>query len=181
MADPLAGVDVPALFKRMSLYAARRLGKRATLEEGEDLAAEALRQLYDPEFKDWDPTKQSIEDFLGSTINGLVQNRRRRKAPQLLEGAEDLEAVAGQSSAASPAEVVERKLDGREAMNRLLESIKDDPLVTEIVMLQLDGVEDPKIQAERFGRPRKDIYNARRRLETHLEALRRVWEDDNGN
>lgn len=160
-----------AVFKQLVLWAVRRHGlSQADAEEvvqegiGQYLAAGGVVDLADQKALRWG---------ISSRINGIVNNRRRKKS--LREDALDDESLGelvdvGPELRAIGDDIV------RKAISELLERVEADDLMTGIVMQIADGVEDPADQAKALGRPIAEVYNARRRLKPHVEAVRKLME-----
>lgn len=77
--DVVDDYDWDETYRRLLAYSLNRLG-RARLADAEQLAQEALTQLFDSEHYNWDPDGGvSLIDDLGSRVNGLVLNLRRKE------------------------------------------------------------------------------------------------------
>ena len=64
----------------------------------------------------------------------------------------------------------------RKAVSALLDRVDGDDLVLAIVMQIADYVSDAAAQAKALGRDVREVYNARRRLKTHVEAIEKLME-----
>jgi hypothetical protein len=53
----------------------------------------------------------------------------------------------------------------------------EDDLVFGLISQAAEGVEAPADQAKALGRSVQDVYNARRRLKTHVEQLKASMEE----
>ena len=74
-------LDWADIFGRLVLFAFRRRqlrGVPGSLADAEDLAAEAIRRLFDLNYAPWDPAREpDLLRHLGSTVNGLLSNEMR--------------------------------------------------------------------------------------------------------
>ncbi len=104
-----------------------------------------------------DPT--ALLNALGSNVNGIAVNRRRKKAQLAV-------VLTTDGSAAElddPSDPEQRIVDGqiaRKAISTLLERVEKDELATAIVIQTSDGVEHPADQAKALGRGVREVYNA---------------------
>ena len=166
----LQSVDWSRVLPRLTAFALRRLARGARLPDAEDIAREAIAQLYDPKYKKWDPAERDLLLDLGSRVNGIIQNRRRKKVEVLGDEVDEVRALdAERRDSADPV----RGIEARQTLDRLLARVSKDELVEQILLLMTDGVFKAAAQAEALKRPIKDIYNARRRLVDHVESIRR--------
>jgi predicted transcriptional regulator len=76
----LEGVDWRATTLRLTKFAHMRT-KGVSWELAEDLAQEAITQLLDPRYMDWDPEREpELLEHLQNVVRGLASNRRRTAA-----------------------------------------------------------------------------------------------------
>lgn len=118
---------------------------------------------------------KALLDALGSRINGIAVNRRRKKAELAVRLTADGEAA----ELDDPPDVEQRMVDdqiARKAVSALLERIESDDVATAIVMQTMEGVEDPADQAKALGRGAQEVYKARRRLKSHVESVKQLME-----
>lgn len=171
----LEGVDWKDTFRRLVLYAHRKLGHQVPLAEAEDMAGEALRQFLDPEYADWDPARQTLPMKLGSIVNGLFQNRTRIKRTDNEIG-HDFTSPTATLPTTSPelgpdARALSRA-EGRRALTLLEEELKGHDHAESVFLLECDGVSDCKEQAAALCLPIGTVYKARHRLGQAREAVR---------
>jgi DNA-directed RNA polymerase specialized sigma24 family protein len=170
----LAMQDWSAITKRLVAYAHRRL-RRRSIETAKEIAQEALTRIWDPEYAGWDPAKEPmLLRHLGSVVNGIVRNlhvsmRERAavgRAPEIVERLAELPEGAPDGRSA------DGRMDARKIVDRLLERTGTDEIVSGIVLLMAEGIDRPAEQAAALDRTVRDIYNARRRLKDHGNAVR---------
>jgi DNA-directed RNA polymerase specialized sigma24 family protein len=160
-------------FKKLVLWTIKR--HRMKPADAEETVQEAIR-LFLAAGGVADPSRpKALLDALRSNVNGIAVNRGRKKAAKAVGLTED----------GSPAELkspphLEDRIVGdqiaRKAISTMLERVDGDHLVTSIFMLKLDGVEDAADQAKALGCNVRDVYNARRRLKTHTDAVEKLME-----
>ncbi len=178
--DSLNWADI---FRRLVLFAFRRRqlrGSSGSLADAEDLAAEAIRRLFDLQYTPWDPTRApDLLRHLGSTINGLLSNELRAarvnreqsmSVPSVLQAAEE-------SAAADPQ--FDGTPDYRRAMSLLESRVANDEVIPQLLLLEEEGVTKPAVQAAQLHLEVGVIYKARRRLAQHREAVRRELNGEN--
>ena len=174
--EDLEGQDWSEISRRMTAYTLRRLGKGANVEDAKEIAQEAFTQLLSPDYRDWDPEEQpDLKDHLRSVINGLVMNRwRKRSGNETLVHQHPLESLPNPDPGGNqtPESVAAERIDGRRALDLLLDRVAGDGLCEGVILLFADGVDKPAEQAVRLDQPVAAIYNARRRLQGHLGATR---------
>jgi DNA-directed RNA polymerase specialized sigma24 family protein len=143
--------------------------------DAEQVVQEAIR-LFLRAGGQADPNNpKALIDGLGSNINGIAVNRRRKKA----ELAVRLTADGTDAEPDDPPDAEQRLIDdqiARKAISAILERVKDDQRATEVVMMMSEGIEDPADQAKAMGCDVREVYNARRRLKTHVEAIKQRME-----
>jgi hypothetical protein len=153
-----------SISKRLVLYAAKhhRLGN----DDAQEVAQEAIRRYFDPKYAAWDREKYpELLRFLGSTVNGIVSNMRKRAANRH-ELATDNLAESDWHDHSPSAE--QRLLDaalGRKAVGMLLEAAKGNQLVEDVCLQMFCGIDTPAEQASALGVPVESVYEARRRLD----------------
>lgn len=159
--------------RRLTAYARWRLGWNANIADAEEIAQEALRIVLDPDFREFDPAKEDMMWHLQSNVNGIINNRRVKKAL----ANEQLHDFTRESSddrfqKASPG--VKRVQD-----HRLLEILHDhaealgDVHAQCVVMSALSGDFDDAETAKKLGVPKQKVYDARQRLKRYLAAILR--------
>lgn len=173
--EVLEGQDWNRVFQRLTLYTYRRLGSRATIDLAQDVAAEAIRQFLDPDYAEWDQEKEpSLQRRLGSIVNGLLRNWRRDKATNVEVLHDFVDAVPQKvpSGLSSPEARSAAASDGRRALDLLLEQLDGDEHGQSILLLECDGVDEPKEQAAQLNVALPIVYKARYRLSRAREAVK---------
>lgn len=161
-------------FKRLVLWTVRR--HRANPADAEEIVQEAIRQFIQSGGVPDPVDSKVLLEALGSRVNGIVVNRRRKK----VERAVRLTSDGSQAELDDPPDPSERIVGAQlanKAISALLERLSDDPIATAVVMQTADGVEDPAEQAKALGCDVREVYNARRRLKVQTEAIRKLMED----
>ena len=164
-------------YKRLFAYAVSKLG-RSRSTDAEEIAQEAIRQFFDPEHYDWersdgDGLDELLRD-LGSRVNGLVSNywKKRKRRGDWAHLDTDPPAAT-----ASPEVRVANAEDLQWAVNEVLDRIaENDELAGEVLLQMSEGVEHPGDIASVLGVGVKKVYNARRRLKPHIDAVARELE-----
>jgi hypothetical protein len=170
-------LDWADIFGRLVLFAFRRRRLRGvpdSLADAEDLAAEAIRRLFDSNYAPWDPAREpDLLRHLGSTVNGLLSNEMRAarvklerslSVPSVLESAEQTAAADAHPDGAD---------DYRHAMSLLEARIANDQIASQLLFLEEEGVTKAALQAAELKLDVAAIYAARRRLARHCQAVRR--------
>lgn len=157
--------------KRLLAYTVRKLG-RQPFADAEELVQEALRQFFDSEYYDWarvdgDGLDELLMD-LGSRVNGLLSNywkkRKRRGVSVPIDCDHKAEGVSPEDRATNANEVTH-------AVNILLDRVADDEMAVEVLLKMAEGFRHAGDIAEALGVEAKEVYNARRRLRPHIDAV----------
>jgi hypothetical protein len=159
--------------KRLVAWTVRR--HRMNPADAEETVQGAIRLFLKADGQADPANPKALLDALGSKINGIAVNWRRKKA----ELAVHLTADGADAELEDPPGAEQRIVDdqiARKAISALLERIEDDELAMAIVMQTIEGVENPADQAKAIGRDVQEVYNARRRLKTHVETVRQLME-----
>jgi hypothetical protein len=158
----------------LTSFAQRRLGPHASWAEAEDLAQDAIRRAFDPAHVAWDPRRQpDLFRYLGSIVNGLVQNRRRH-AQCVAASAQDLvRQEEARADGLLPDTRVERRELAQRALDWLSGAVEGDALAAGVLRLQVEQTDDVGTQAASLRAPRAEVYAARRRLRGHFARLAR--------
>lgn len=163
----VVGIDWRTIHKRLFTFAVRR--HRLSPDDADEVVQQAILRFLDPAYVAYDPAVHGdVLRFLGSIVNSLVANQRRRPStiPLLVVVFEHLT-----DTAPSPEDQAIGTEHAREVVALLLERTARDPIAGRLLTLLLEGVTDPEEQAAKLGVPVAEIKNAMRRLKTHLETL----------
>jgi len=143
--------------------------------DAEDIVHEAIEQFIRAGGVADPADRGALLQALGSRINGIVVNQRRKKA---------LRAV-GPTADGAPAELEDPPdpemtlVEGaavRKAVGLLLDRTAGDELACAIVLEMAEGMDEPAELAKVLGRDVGEVYNARRRLKPHIEAVNKIKE-----
>lgn len=176
-------LDWADTFSRLVLFAFRRgqlRGLPGSLADAEDLAARAIRRLFDSNYTPWDPVREpDLLRHLGSTVNGLLSDDMRaarvklgrsRRVPSVLKSVEQTATIDAHPDAA----------DGyRDAMSLLEARLANDEIAAQLLGLEEEGVTKATLQAARLKMDIAANYGARRRLARQCQVVRRELEGKN--
>lgn len=177
--EVVAAADWAAIYVRLTAFARERL-RGGAVEDAQRLARDAIRTLLDPESTvTWDHEREPDPmRCLGSIVNGLVRNHFRKKVTKAEVLTDDIEAS---SDDAFTMPDQERRLIAADMRAKILSRVLDlsdgDDLVQEIAVLAEEGVLDVAGQIERLRVPRSRIYEARRRFQERVDAVREELEE----
>jgi hypothetical protein len=160
-------------FKRLVVWTVKR--HRMNPADAEETVQEAIRLFLNSGGRADPANPKLLIDALGSSINGIAVNRRRKKAALAVGLTADGEPAEPEDYLDAEQRIVDLAI-ARKAVSSLLDRVVDDDVATGIVMQTLDGVEDPAAQAKALGRSAHEVYNARRRLKAHVEAVKKLME-----
>jgi len=150
------------------------------MDEAERLAQEAICEFLDPEYTGDPEQETDLLWKLQSIVNGLISNLKRKHSTIFERSLEPAGLDSACSGSSCPETEALTRVEAGRVTRLLLSHVGGDELVREILRLQLDeGIEKPRDQAERLDRPIAEVYNARRRLGGHLDAMReRLCEEE---
>ena len=174
--DELEKQDWNRILRRLTDYARWCLGFDGKIEDAEEIASEAVRIVFDPQRRNWDPAKDDLIWHLQSNVNGIISNRRAKKA------------LSKERLLDFPAETTDSRFHSenpgvaRLEQRNLLEAAHDhagklgDTHVQTLVLEALDGNVDAKDIAAKLNVEPQKIYDARQRLKKYLLAILREKE-----
>lgn len=171
--------DWSEIYKRTTAFALARIRpqSQATLSTAEEIAQEAIGRLFDANYKQWDPAREPLLDHLRSVVNGIAHNRwkmSKRRSEELCDP-EELARLSDESkNRAVEGMKVETTLYAEKVVSTLGRRLDGDTLAENVFLLTMEGIDRPKDQAAHLQCPVEDIYNAKRRLRDHLEAIRNL-------
>ncbi len=169
--------DWSAIYKRTTAFARARIrpASQATLAIAEEIAQEAIGRLFDANYKQWDPAREPLLDHLRSVVNGIAHNRSKmskRRSEDLCDP-EELARLSDESKDRADEGIkVETTLYAEKMVATLGRRLDGDALAENVFLLTMDGIDRPREQAEQLQCHVRDIYNAKRRLRDHLEAIK---------
>lgn len=162
----VVAIDWRTIHKRLFTFAVRR--HRLSPDDADEVVQQAILRFLDPAYVAYDPAVHGdVLRFLGSIVNSLVANQRRRPStlPLLVVVFEHLD------TAPSPEDQAIVTEHAREVVALLLERTARDRIASRLLALLLEGVTDPEEQAANLGVAVAEIKNAMRRLKTYLETI----------
>jgi hypothetical protein len=168
--SPLDGdTDWAEVFRRLTLFAHRRLGVGADLARAEELASEAIsRFLAVDRGARAQMGSLNLTHDLGSIVETLLSDHR---APCAVGDAERFR----QQPPGQRAPTAQRDSDAvalSSPISLLAKGIAGDRLMEGIVLLSLEGILDASAQAVHLISPITEIYEARKRLSRVIAAIR---------
>jgi len=156
---------------RLTATAHRLMRKRCPLADAENVAQAAICQVLDPDYKDWDPEKNTLFKHLESVAIGIIHNQYVNAGERMRKKAIDIAA----NPVASEAIAVDDEVASRETAARVFTALRkhfaNKRLETSVVELFSRGVELPREQVEELGLPYMQVYGARSRV---VEQAQRI-------
>lgn len=162
-------------FKRLLVWTMKR--HHMNRADAEDTVQEGIRLFLRAggTVNPADP-KQLVND-IGSRINGIAIDRRRKKA----DGAVCLTTDGAPAEPDEGSDPEGRTADddaARKAITAVLQRVEDDEVATGVILQSLEGADDAEAQAKALKRSVVEIYKARRRLKGHWDAVKKLMESD---
>ena len=189
----LESLDWTAIYKRLVFYAAQRLQRMGLCDswgtaykQPERWVNEAVSELLDPKYTECTAdNEEEVVDYLRSRINGLINNYRNKAATKNERLYPPEKMPDSERFSCSPEVLLlqkEKQEVQKDALDRLDKRISQtgDELLENVLLLELDGIGKPKKQAEELGLPVKEIYETRRKLKKHCEAVGTVLKAEEG-
>src|SRR5262245_60704361 len=147
---------------------------RLPAADAEEVVQDAIRQFLEAGGIVDPGHPKDLLTALGSRINGLAVNIRRKKALLFVRPTRD--GVLPDSESVGGEERVINDMVAQSGMKLLLERVEDDELLSSMVSKIAEGVEDPSELANVLGRDVHEVYNARRRLNARVAAVKMIME-----
>jgi DNA-directed RNA polymerase specialized sigma24 family protein len=167
----LDAIDWRTVFPKLTAYAHRRLARKNP-QRAQELAQDAIAQLYSPSERLWDPDAQpDVLFFLCGLVNGLVANDRRRKHRTSEVHVSERKYASYASPAPSPEDALAELQERALAMAALRRHVANDEIASSIVEMFSDGLDDPAAQAARSGLSITQIRNGRKRVLRAVDAV----------
>ena len=148
---------------------------RVNLADAEEMVQDAIRLFLKAGCAIDIHDEAGFLQKLGSNVNGIAVNRRRKKALVSVNLTKD-------GSPTEPGEhfdaeqIIVSEDQAKKSVTALLERVQGDELVFAIVMQMVDGVDEAAAQAQTLGVNVTEIYKARRRLKAHADAIEKLME-----
>lgn len=182
--DEHTQIDWASICKRLTVYTYHRLERYglAYTELAEDIAFEAMRRMFDDAYADIDGhDTKTILFHLGSVVNGIVNNHRRKQATsqEVLHKRDTCSTSSTyiQDPLPNPEVTASKRQYAQHVLHALRARIAHDPVCSALITHTLDGIEKPRDQAMLMGITIHEVYNANRRLKQHYAALRLQFQD----
>lgn len=171
--DEIERHDWDDVSRRLTDYARLRLGWNANIADAEEIAQEAIRIVLDPDFREFDPAKEDLMWHLRSNVNGIVNNRRKKKA-LAKEQLRDLQPETSDERfhQKNPGVTRVQQRAVLEVLHDYAEARGDEHAQT-VVMDALSGDFDDAETAAKLKVPVQKVYDARQRLKRYLAAILR--------
>ncbi|MEZ4446996.1 MAG: hypothetical protein R3B72_48400 [Polyangiaceae bacterium] len=141
---------------------------RLAPQDAVDVVQEAIAQFLASPAGDGELTPGELMMGVGSRINGVMANRRRKQIDRAARPTSDGALPERSDDGETEARLL-GKAHAEKALGLLLARVAGDRLLTEAV---LAADSKPAELADRLGVTPEAIYNARRRLDKHVQALR---------
>lgn len=167
--DALETQDWKKIIKRLTAYAKRKLGRNGKIQDAEEIASEAIRQVLDPEYRDWKPEECDLLWHLQSNVNGILSNRWRTKS-KTEERLRDFKKETSDERFHADDNTVAR-IANAQALDKALDLAiaANDELAQAVIMEANEGLLEPQEVATKLGVAVGKVYEARRRLKAYLE------------
>lgn len=150
--------------------------------EAEDLVADALGRVLDPDDMPWDPDRSGFFGYVGTVIRH-VWGRHVRKARVQREVIDT--GIAHDESVTHLEPMADDVLNEHRAValrrflaERVLDAIRDKhPRAVQVYELGARGIDEPSEQARMIGCPVEDVYVAMNTLRRFARAAYAEWEE----
>lgn len=160
-------------YKRLVLWSIKRF--KISMQDAEDLVQEGMKQFIAAGGAA-DGDMDQLLRGVGSRINGVRNNQVRKKASINVRLTADGDLPDGEISRHAEDTIAAVEMS-RKALDLLLERVQEDDLLFSVVAHISEGKEEPAELAVALGVDRKDVYNARRRLNGHVVAVKARMEE----
>lgn len=169
--DEIERHDWNDVSRRLTDFARWRLGWDANIADAEEIAQEAIRIVLDPDFREYNPAEEDLMWHLQSNVNGLINNRRKKKA-LAKEQLRDLQPETSDERFHQDNPGVKRVKERAvlEVLHDFAEARGDEHAQT-VVMDALSGDFDDAETAAKLNVPVQKVYDARQRLKRYLAAI----------
>jgi hypothetical protein len=169
--------DWGEVMAKVIAYAHRLLARRRR-DRAEEIAQEAIAQLFDPARTHLAAeTQHEIEMVLCGLVKGLVSNDRRRKHHQHEVQVRESHRDNVGDGRASPEDLLAEQQERALAISQLRARVANDEVGVQLVELFASGVDEAQAQSDASGAPIETIRNARKRVFRHADAIAREREE----
>lgn len=118
-----------------------------------------------------DPARpRELLHALGSRVNGIAVNHRRKRANQAIALTKDGDEPDAEDETTGEARLV-RDDHARRTLAALVEDVRGDTLLAAMLHHMIDGIDEPAELARALAVDVREVYNARRRLKMRVEAV----------
>jgi DNA-directed RNA polymerase specialized sigma24 family protein len=168
----IAELQKQAIRSHLVEYAGNRTNSEA---DAEDLLADAVECVCDPDCKPWDPAKASFTRHMRLVMDHVVIRRARggyARFEQVDSPVVDATAV-DRNPPADQALHDQRELARQRRLgNLLMDKLEGrDPVAVKVFRAACEGIEDPAEQAAAIGCEASEVYEALRRLKYHGASI----------
>lgn len=143
---------------------------RVSAADAEESVQEAARLFISGGGRADPKDPKALLAALGSQVNGVMVNRRRKKSSRAVELSKDGAPVDHSDSGDFERQLIDDDLV-RVGISRVMERLDEDKIAEGVLMKMCEGIEEPAAQATALGCPVTEVYKARTRLKTHAEAV----------
>lgn len=161
-------------FKKLVFWSMKK--HRLNPADAEEVVQEAIRQFLAAGGTPDPADPKGLLLGVGSRVNGIAVDRRRKKASKAVTLTADGSAAEPDDPPLDPEQSIINDDVARKAVSALLDRAQGDDLVIGVVMQTAEGVEAAADQAKALQVDVGEVYNARRRLKDHVDAIKKLVE-----
>jgi hypothetical protein len=151
---------------RVFVMIASRIGN--ALGDPSDLAKKAVARAYEPTAPEWDRTKKTLAQYLGSFANSMMANGFRRHEYKTTSQLSEAHLETAKSAADTPEEAfaeAEAEANLTRRMTKVREVLKDEPCCVLLLDAVLRREPKPYQAAIEAGFTYRDVELAREKME----------------
>ena len=155
-------------------------GRTRSAADGEDLVADAMILIMDPEKAPWDEAKRTFVAHISFVMKKLWDQQRRKASAQHEVLREDVSEEDDTDAREPPVDEELERRRGLAVLRRLMDEVADrlgrkHPIIPKIVDLSAQGHDEPAEQARILECPVEQVYEAMATLKYHARAVRDEW------